>query len=417
MSQDEIHRITKKNKGELLEFSDDIFEKTRIRCLNNHEFSLYNNDLLLGKWCDMCNKSISIVEDILKKLNIVYEKNHILDQKKFDYVISGARKFLIFMSSTSNDEEMEIISRKHSFNCIIIFDEKHPTLKEDIWEAIKNNTPISKLGQTKKNEECHNCTEEIFLSKEKDDTGSIIKNHPGPYPENIHHAFGYIRVSTVMQVQDGFSLETQESKIYAECRKNNLFLKSIYIDKGISGGSLEKRLSLEKLRTELKENQWIIVTSVSRLARNTKDLLSLAEEIENKKCHLIIIDLNMDITSPSGKLVLTLMASQAQFERELTSERVKGVLQHLKNAGNLRSKPRFGWKMNPDRTPGAAIHIRNEEEQEIIKRLRSLRQRNTDLKITSFTAKLNKTTIPPPRKSQKWYHKTVRVIMEKEGIK
>ena len=102
-----------------------------------------------------------------------------------------------------------------------------------------------------------------------------------------------------MQVNDGFSLEAQESKIAQECRKHNLYLKALFIDRGISGGSIENRLSLEKMRRELKENEWIIIASVSRLARNTKELLELVDEIEKKKAHLIIIDLNLDITSPS----------------------------------------------------------------------------------------------------------------------
>ena len=151
-----------------------------------------------------------------------------------------------------------------------------------------------------------------------------------------------------MQVQDGFSLAAQENKIATEAVKHNLFLRGLYIDKGISGGSTEKRLSLENMRENLNEGDWIIVNSVSRLARNTKDLLSMVEEIEEKKCHLIIIDLNMDITSPSGKLILTLMASQAQFERELTSERVKGVLQHLKKDGFIENKTII-WMENEHR--------------------------------------------------------------------
>ena len=180
---------------------------------------------------------------------------------------------------------------------------------------------------------------------------------------------------------------------------------------------MEKRLALEEMRKELAENTWIIVNSVSRLARNTKDLLSLVDEIEKKKCHLIIIDLNMDITSPSGKLILTLMASQAQFERELTSERVKGVLQHLKSTGSLRTKPRFGWTLNPDRSPDAPIHIRNEEEQHIIRRIKNLRSRNKMIGIVAFTKKVEESGVPHPRNSKKWYHTTLKTILENEGIK
>jgi DNA invertase Pin-like site-specific DNA recombinase len=196
----------------------------------------------------------------------------------------------------------------------------------------------------------------------------------------------------------------------------NGFLKTLYIDRGISGGSIEKRLALEELLSNCQKGDWVIVNSVSRLARKTKDLLSIVEIIEKKECHLLIIDLNLDITSPSGKLILTLMGSQAQFEREITSERVKGVLQHLKETGNLRTKPPFGWKMNIDRSSGASIHTRDEEEQEVISQIRILRSKNRNIPITTFTEVLNRENIKPPRKSKKWYHKFVKDTMTREGI-
>ena len=228
---------------------------------------------------------------------------------------------------------------------------------------------------------------------------------------------GYIRVSTVMQVQDGFSLEAQENKIGKETEKWNGYLHSIYIDRGISGGSMANRLALDKMLKTIEEEDWIIVNSVSILARNTKDLLSIVELIEKMKCHLLILDLNLDITSPSGKLILTLMGSQAQFEREITSERVKGVMEHLKKTGRLRTKPPFGWKMNPDHSSVSSIHIRDEKEQEIIKQMRILRSKYQDISITNFSEKLNEEELEPPRKSKKWYHKTVKDIMIREGIK
>ena len=263
----------------------------------------------------------------------------------------------------------------------------------------------------------HDCQIEEKLDDKKGEAGSAIKKSTCPDPSDRHCAYGYIRVSTVMQVNDGFSLEAQESKIAQECKKHNLFLKAFFIDRGLSGGSMDKRLALEKMRQEVKENDWIIIASVSRLARNTKELLELVEEIERKKAHLIIIDLNMDITSPSGKLILTLMASQAQFERELTSERVKGVLEHLKKTGNLRTKPHYGWKINPDRSPGAPLHIRDEKEQKIIERIRYIRSKNMKMGITAFTRLINDYNIPTGRNSKEWYHSSLKKLMLREGFK
>ena len=118
------------------------------------------------------------------------------------------------------------------------------------------------------------------------------------------------------------------------------------------------------MMSELKQGDWVITASVSRLARDTVDLLSLSKKIEDMGCHLVVIDLNLDLTTPSGKLILTLMGSQAQFERELTSERVKTVMGHLKEKGMLRTKPVYGWKLNPNKGENEPMHIRDEHEQE-----------------------------------------------------
>ena len=129
------------------------------------------------------------------------------------------------------------------------------------------------------------------------------------------------------------------------------------------------------------------------------------------------MDLNLDITSPSGKLILTLMGSQAQFERELTSERVKTVMKHLKDVGQLRTKPPFGYMMNPDKSDSSMIHVKNEEEQIILRHIRYWRKKYPDKEITAFARLLNNMKVPPPRKSKKWYHGGLKTIMEREGIK
>ena len=111
------------------------------------------------------------------------------------------------------------------------------------------------------------------------------------------------------------------------------------------------------------------------------------------------------------------MGSQAQCEREITSERVKGVMQHLKKTGALRTKPPFGMKMNPDHSTGAPIHIRDEKEQKIIEHIRIMRREYSEESITNFAEILNWKKVKPPRKSKKWYHKSLKIIMNREGIK
>lgn len=411
-----LESILEEKKGQILKKSQNIFEKSDFLCCHGHQFSAFSNDIITNNfWCTECQNETSKITQILNTLNIKFSERKLIGSYIYDYAINQGRNFVIFYGQNNYQDKVND-AHKQNYNAIVIFKEEE-NMQEQIWNSIKENKKLTLLGKEEVEKYEHTCEIEKVLSSDKDDGGSVIKLAPKPYPINVNKAVGYIRVSTAMQVNDGFSLDAQESKICSEAKKRNLFLKALYIDKGISGGSMEKRLSLEELRKQVEENTWIIINSVSRLARNTKDLLSLVDEIEAKKSHLIIIDLNLDITSPSGKLILTLMASQAQFERELTSERVKGVLQHLKKTGNLRTKPAFGWSVNYDRSPDAPLHIRNEEEQEIIKKVRLLRNVYPDLGITAFTNRLNKSKIPPPRKSKLWYHKNVKLLMDREGIK
>jgi site-specific DNA recombinase len=412
MALNKISEIVRNKKGIISHFSEDIFEASDFICEKGHKFKHYNNDIVLGKWCQECKDKIHPLEEILISLGLTYGRDYKLESYNFFAGVLQPRRYLFSLTENKKTQDEEkLIAKKYDFSIIFALDYN----KEKIWEYLKENKSgvIEKEIKISSEHKCH-IEEKIG---EKGESSSTVKRAPKPWPENFNKAKGYIRVSTVMQVNDGFSLEAQESKIAQECLKHNLYLTSFYIDKGISGGSTEKRLALEKLRNELEENTWIIVTSVSRLARNTKDLLQMVEEIEAKKCHLIIIDLNLDITSPSGKLILTLMASQAQFERELTSERVKGVLEHLKATGNLRTKPKFGWKLNPDRSQGAPLHIRDEKEQKVIQKIRFLREEHQELGITAFTRLLNDSDVKPPRSSKVWYHGAVRKIMNDEGIK
>ena len=404
--------VIERKGGVLIKKASNVFEKNIIKCSRNHQFEILTNDINLGKWCDKC---IDVVDNILTNLSIKFNKNQKIGNFEYPYVISGERNFLILLD-LPNREDMIQNGKKNNYNIIIIDDLESDKLESKIWESIRDNKEFLHVCKKQTHQTKHQCHLTKNLGKEDSEESSIVKYTPGPYPIDMRKVVGYIRVSTVMQVQDGFSLEAQESKIESEANKMNGFLKGIFIDKGISGGSMKDRKALEEMMKKIETGDWIVVNSVSRLARKTKDLLTIVEFIEKKGCHLLIIDLNLDITSPSGKLILTLMGSQAQFEREITSERVKGVMQHLKKTGSLRTKPPFGLKMNPDHSTGASIHIRDEEEQKIISQIRLLRKKYPKVTITRFSELLNIENLAPPRKSKKWYHATLKEIMKREGI-
>jgi DNA invertase Pin-like site-specific DNA recombinase len=406
--------VTEKG-GSIIKEGEDIFSEHNLVCKNDHSFSLFANDILIGKWCPECEikkddplpeEKETLISEILKELSLPYECNKVIDSIECDYVIEGKKKFII-----SFEKNVSIKGYKQILITSISEESKQET-KEDVWEAIRENRDYTEIPKAISE---HPCTITRVL-KEQGDVASVVKEAPLPYPVVERYGVGYIRVSTKEQVRDGFSLEAQERQIIEEARKYSIFLKKIYIDKGISGGSTDKRLALEEMRDTFENDEWVIICYISRMARNAKDFLTIVDEIKDKNGHLVIREIDIDITTSIGGMFLTVMASLAQFEREQVSDKVKSVFEHLKKTGQFRSKPCFGMRMNPDHSSGAPIHIPNDAEQKTIGKIREYRKKYPHLGITAFSEKLNLMGLPPPRKSKKWYHKVVKDIMTREDI-
>jgi len=120
---------------------------------------------------------------------------------------------------------------------------------------------------------------------------------------------GYARVSTVDQ-----NLERQ-----IEALKNE-GCEIIYKEK--ITGKTKDRPELQKMLSELQEGDIVIVKELTRVSRSTLDMLELVQEISDKGCFVKSLNESwLDTSSPSGKLMLTLFAGMAQFERELLLQR------------------------------------------------------------------------------------------------
>ena len=93
-----------------------------------------------------------------------------------------------------------------------------------------------------------------------------------------------------------------------------------------------------ELLNTVKAGDRIIVRELSRIGRNTRDVLVLFEELEDKGVSVIIKELQIDSTSATGKMVLTIMASVSQMEREIMLERQKAGIAEAKAAGKYKGK-------------------------------------------------------------------------------
>jgi DNA invertase Pin-like site-specific DNA recombinase len=137
----------------------------------------------------------------------------------------------------------------------------------------------------------------------------------------------YSRVST--KEQDSQSQAKELLQFYPD---------AIVHEEKQSGKDIVGRPVFQKLINEVKAGDRIIVRELSRIGRNTTDVLALFEELEGKGVAVIIKELQVDSTSATGKMVLTIMASVSQMERELMLERQKVGIEEAKKAGKYKGK-------------------------------------------------------------------------------
>jgi putative DNA-invertase from lambdoid prophage Rac len=96
---------------------------------------------------------------------------------------------------------------------------------------------------------------------------------------------------------------------------------------------------LDTLVARLITGESLVVTEVSRLGRTTTSVLLLAEQLEKRGIHLRILNLGIDTATPTGGLVLTMMAGLAKFERELLRERQARGIEAARRAGKHLGRP------------------------------------------------------------------------------
>lgn len=146
----------------------------------------------------------------------------------------------------------------------------------------------------------------------------------------MNKAIGYIRVSTAEQATEGVSLEAQRAKIEAWAVANDYELVAIHEDAGITGTSMDKRPALQAAITATGKGMALVAYSISRIARSTRDMLEIADQIQRKGADLVSLTEKIDTTSAAGKMVFRMMAVLAEFERDQISERTTASLAHKK---------------------------------------------------------------------------------------
>ena len=131
---------------------------------------------------------------------------------------------------------------------------------------------------------------------------------------------GYIRIST-----------TDQNTARQEVLMQELGVEQVYIDR-MSGKNTD-RPELKRMLGFVREGDVVIVESISRFARNTKDLLELVEQLTSKQVEFISKKEVIDTTTPTGKFMLTVFGAVAELEREYILQRQKEGIAIAKEKG------------------------------------------------------------------------------------
>ncbi len=202
-------------------------------------------------------------------------------------------------------------------------------------------------------------------------------------------AVAYLRVSTSEQADSGAGLAAQRSAIEAEVGRRGWVLQEVFIDAAVSGKALVGREALAQALDTVKSGraQVLVVSKLDRLSRSLLDFAEIMSRAQSEAWNLVALDLGIDLSTPAGEFLASVMASAAQWERRIIGVRTKDALAAKKAAGVRLGRPRL--------IPDTIIN-------------RMGRERASGKTFAAISEGLNQDQIPTAQGGSRWYPATVR---------
>jgi len=184
------------------------------------------------------------------------------------------------------------------------------------------------------------------------------------------NAIGYVRVSTKEQAKNGVSLAMQAHKIRQYAELADMELVEIKSDEGKTAKNMNRE-GLEFIIKAVKNREVdaVIIYKLDRLTRSLKDLNLLVELFNKNDVALCSIKDSLDTKTANGRMVINLLGTISQWEREVISERTSEALQELKASGKRYGQIPFGKELANGRLVNCT------QEQEIIKEIKALKNK------------------------------------------
>ena len=202
---------------------------------------------------------------------------------------------------------------------------------------------------------------------------------------------GYLRVSTDEQAVSGLGLGDQRSVIAAEAARRDWADVEFLSDEGYSAKNLS-RPAIASALDMLRKGQAsvLVVSKLDRLSRSLLDFATLMDRARHEGWELVVLDLAIDTTVPSGQLMANVMAAFAEYERQLIGARTSAALQQLKAQGKRLGRPRT----LPVEVTARVLAARDEGQT-----------------LAAIADALNNDGVATARGGARWYPSTVRAVL------
>jgi DNA invertase Pin-like site-specific DNA recombinase len=216
-------------------------------------------------------------------------------------------------------------------------------------------------------------------------------------PSETPTAVGYVRVSTDEQADSRAGLEAQRAAIQTECDRRGWPLMALHEDAGISGKATTNRPALASVLEALSVGKAdvLVVAKLDRLSRSLLDFAQLLHRASIEGWRMVILDLAVDTTTPSGEVMAHVAAAFAQYERRLISDRTKDALAEVRKRGVRLGRPR-------------TLDI------DIVNRIVSERSRGATL--AAIADELDANGIPTAQGGRRWYPATVAAVLRSASL-
>ena len=158
----------------------------------------------------------------------------------------------------------------------------------------------------------------------------------------------YIRVSTLDQAREGYSLDAQERTLRKWCADHKHEIYDLYVDPGVSGKDIDHRHEMVRLMVDARNKKFdtVLFWALSRFTRSVSDLYTTMAKFQAWEISLVSYTESFDTSTPMGRAMIGIVGVFAQLERELTSERVSACLAERARQGKRTCNEVLGYSLD-----------------------------------------------------------------------